>query len=147
MTLDLNSSPLLLTWLVCVRSVTQSCPTLCDPMNCRLPGSSVHGIFQAGILEWVTISSSRGSSQPRDRTCVSCVGRQILYHLTTWEAPLALQALSSCHIGWTASVPIPGSFLTVTEALLLGVTVYTILWICGPCRPRVHLISRAEPVT
>jgi len=40
----------------------QSCPTLCDPMNCSLPGSSVHGIFQARILEWVAISSSRGSS-------------------------------------------------------------------------------------
>ena len=43
---------------------TQSCPTLCDPMDCRLPGSSVHGIFQARILEWVAISFSRGSSRP-----------------------------------------------------------------------------------
>ena len=43
----------------------QSCPTLCDPMDCSLPGSSVHGIFQARILEWVAISISRGSSQPR----------------------------------------------------------------------------------
>ena len=42
--------------------VTQSCPTLCDPMDCSLPGSSVHGIFQARILEWVAISFSRGSS-------------------------------------------------------------------------------------
>ena len=49
-------------------NVTQSCPTLCDPMDCGLPGSSVHGIFQARILEWVTISFSRRSSQPRDRT-------------------------------------------------------------------------------
>ena len=47
-------------------SVTQSCPTLCDPMNCNLPGSSVHGILQARILEWVAISSSKWSSQPRD---------------------------------------------------------------------------------
>ena len=46
----------------CARSVTQSCPILCDPMDCRLPGSSVHGIFQARILEWVAISYSRGSS-------------------------------------------------------------------------------------
>ena len=52
---------------------TQSCLTLCDPMNCSLPGSSVHGIFQAIILEWVTIPFSRGSSQPRDRTQVSCI--------------------------------------------------------------------------
>ena len=51
--------------------VTQSCPTLCDPMDCSLPGSSVHGIFQARVLEWVAISFSRGSSQPRDQTGVS----------------------------------------------------------------------------
>ena len=46
--------------------VAQSCPTLCDPMDCSLPGSSVHGIFQATVLEWIAISFSRGSSQPRD---------------------------------------------------------------------------------
>ena len=45
-----------------------------------LPGCSVHGISQARILEWVAISSSNGSSQPRDQTCVSCISRQILYH-------------------------------------------------------------------
>ena len=50
-----------------------SCLTLSDRMDCSPPGSSVHGIFQARILEWVTISSSRGSSQPRDRTQVSCI--------------------------------------------------------------------------
>ena len=44
-------------------SVAQSCPTVCDPMDCSLPGSSVHGIFQARILEWVAISFSGGSSQ------------------------------------------------------------------------------------
>ena len=53
--------------------VTQSCPTLCDPMNCSLPGSSIHGILQARVLEWVAISFSRGSSRPRDRTWVSCI--------------------------------------------------------------------------
>ena len=46
--------------------VAQSCPTLCSPMDCSLPGSSVHGIHQVRILEWVAISFSRGSSQPRD---------------------------------------------------------------------------------
>ena len=67
----------------------QSCPTVCDPMDCSLPGFSVHGVFQARILEWVAISSSRGSSWLRDQTCisyVSCIGRQILYHCTTLEA-------------------------------------------------------------
>ena len=48
--------------------VAQSGPTLCDPMDCSLPGSSVHGILQKGILEWVAIPFSRGSSQPRDGT-------------------------------------------------------------------------------
>ena len=60
-----------------VSQVAQSCPTLCDPMDCSLPGSSVHGIFQARILEWVAISFSRGSSWPRDRTRVPhIVGRR-----------------------------------------------------------------------
>ena len=57
--------------------------TLCHPMDCSSPGSSVHGISQARILEWVSISSSRGSSQPRDGICisyVSCIGRRVLYH-------------------------------------------------------------------
>ena len=52
--------------------VAQSCRTLCDPMDCSPPGSSVHGISQARILEWVAMSCTRGSPQPRDRTQVSC---------------------------------------------------------------------------
>ena len=58
--------------------VTQVCPTLCDPMDCSLPGSSVHGIVQARILERVAISSSRGSSQARDQTPVSCIASGLL---------------------------------------------------------------------
>ena len=54
-----------------VSEVTQSCPTLCDPMDCNLPGSSIHGILQARILEWVAISFSRASFRHRDRTRVS----------------------------------------------------------------------------
>ena len=54
--------------------VAQSCLTLCDPVDCSLPGSSVDGILQARILEWVAISFSRGSSRPRDRTQVSRIG-------------------------------------------------------------------------
>ena len=64
---------------ICAKSL-QSCPTLCDPMDYRLPGSFVHGILCVRILKWVAISSSRGSSQPRDQACVSCIGRQIFYH-------------------------------------------------------------------
>ena len=56
-------------------------------MDCRLPGSSVHGISQARILEWGAISFSRGSSQPRDWTCAPCIGRQILYQLSYKGSP------------------------------------------------------------
>ena len=51
--------------------VAQSCPTLCDPMACSLSGSSIHGIFQARVLEWIAIAFSRGLSQPRNRIRVS----------------------------------------------------------------------------
>ena len=73
---------------LCVCSVvSDSSVTLLD---CSPPVSSVHGISQAGILEWVAIASSRGSSWPRDRSrtsCISCIGRQILYRWATREAP------------------------------------------------------------
>ena len=75
---------------VCVHA--QWCLTLCDPMDWSWPGSSVHGIFQARQLEWVAIFYSRGSSQPRDWTHVSCFDRQILYHCATWEVPSCLGA-------------------------------------------------------
>ena len=61
----------------------QSCQTLCNPMGCSLPGSSVHGVLQARILEWVAISFSRGPYWPRDQTQMSCIGRQILYGRAT----------------------------------------------------------------
>ena len=64
--------------------------SLQDPMVCSLPGSSVHEIFTARILEWIGISYSRGSSQPKDQThvpCVSCIGRWIFYYCTIWESP------------------------------------------------------------
>ena len=67
----------------------QSCRTLCDLMDCRPPGSSVHGFLQARILEWVAISFSRGSSQPRDWTWVSispALAGGFLTTSTTWEA-------------------------------------------------------------
>ena len=61
--------------------VTQSCPTLCDPMDCSLSGFSVHGIFQARVLEWIAISFSRGSSRPRNRTQVSRIAGRLF---TVW---------------------------------------------------------------
>ena len=63
-------------------SITKSCPTLFEP----LPGSSVHGILQVRILEWIANSFSRGSSPPRGGTCISCIGRWILYHWATRES-------------------------------------------------------------
>ena len=71
--------------------VTQSCLTLCDPMDCSPPASSGHGILQARILEQVAISYSRGSSRPRDLIWVSCIGRRILYHWAIREAHVGLE--------------------------------------------------------
>ena len=66
----------------------QLCLTLCNTMDCSLRGSSVLGILQAGILEWVAMPSSRGSSPPRDRTWVPCIGRWVLYHWRHLGSPL-----------------------------------------------------------
>ena len=74
------------------REVTQPCPTLCNPMDCSLLGSSVHGIFQAIVLEWIAISFSRGSSQPRDWTQVS---RIVDRHFTVWATR---EVLKLCHL-------------------------------------------------
>ena len=85
-------------FLLCACSVTP-CPTLCD-----LPGSDVHGIFQARIPEWVAICFSRESSQPREHTsfsCIPCVGRWVLYQLCHLCPSLAA---SSC-----LSAKVPGS--------------------------------------
>ena len=85
--------------------VTQLCPTLCDPMDYSLPGSSVHGIFQARVLEWVAISFSRGCSQPRDWTWVSHIAGRRFTLWATREAAAA-KSLQS----WpTLCNPIDGS--------------------------------------
>ena len=72
--------------------VAQSCPTLCDPMDYSPLGSSVRGVLQARVLEWVAIPFSRGSSQLRDQTQFSYTGRQILYRVSQclikpWNSP------------------------------------------------------------
>ena len=71
--IPLHSTQTMLKVKVKVKSL--SCVRLFDPIDCSLPGSSVHGIFQARVLEWVAISFSRGSSRPRDPTHVSCIAR------------------------------------------------------------------------
>ena len=79
--------------------VAQLCPTLWNPIDCSLPGSSVHGIFQATVLEWVAISISRGSSQPRDRIWVShIVGRRFTIWATMWRVHH-----EKCWAGWSTS--------------------------------------------
>ena len=75
-------------------------PTHCDPMDCSPPGSSVHRIFQARILECIAISFSRGSSQPRDQICISCVASGFF----TSEPPGALSILST---PWTVAYQAP----------------------------------------
>ena len=74
-----------------VSEVSQSCPTLCDPVVCSLPGFSVHGILQARILEWVAISFSRGSSRPRDRTQVSHIGDRCFNLWATREVTISVR--------------------------------------------------------
>ena len=66
--------------------VAQSCSTLCNPMDCSPPGSTVHGISQARILEWVAVSSSKGSSWPRNCTWVSCIVGRFFTEWATREA-------------------------------------------------------------
>ena len=69
-------------YVLCAKSL-QSCPTLCDPVDCSPPGSSVHRTLQARMLEWVALPCTRGSFQLRDLTCisfVSCIDRRALYH-------------------------------------------------------------------
>ena len=70
--------------------VTQSCPTLWDPMDCNLPGSSIHGIFQARILDCIAISFSRGFSQPRDQTRVSHTAGRLFTVWATFDVSMVL---------------------------------------------------------
>ena len=86
-----------------VRQVTQSHPTLCDPMDCSPPGSSVHGILQERILKWVAMPSSRGASQSRERTHISCLPH---WQASQRYAAAAATSLQSC---LTLCDPIEGS--------------------------------------
>ena len=113
--------------------VAQLCLTLCNPMDSSPPGSSVHGILQARLLEGIAIPFSRGSSWPRDQTLVSCIGRWVLYHFTTWELALLIRqssfrllllqfsclwtetlSLSLFNMEWVALIPWPRIFLQNT---------------------------------
>ena len=131
--------------------LAQSCLTLCNPLDCSLPSPSIHGIFQARILEQVAISFSRGSSQPRYQTCVSCIsclGWRILYHCAnlaklildtqSYEGLLSISEVSFCinkdrDKHWSESLIskekcIEGSRLASWEGILVSfTTAYSIL--------------------
>ena len=82
--------------LVLTHSVAWWCLTLCYSMDRRLPGSSVRGISQARIVEWVAMPSSRGSSPPKDQThvpCISCISTEFFTTSTTWETQIYLHLL------------------------------------------------------
>ena len=102
--------------------VTQSCPTLCDPMDCSLPGSSVHGFLQARILEWVAIPFSRESSQSRNQTQVSCTAGRFFTELRGKIQPKTeLRINLENHRAQLPSTAFPHSFnqKTLTEHLLV----------------------------
>ena len=90
--------------------VAQSCPTLCNPMDCSPPGSSVHGILQARILEWVDIPFSRGSSSSRDWTQVSCIAGRFFIIYAAAAAKLLQLCLTLCdpRDGSPPGSPVPG---------------------------------------
>ena len=112
-------------------------------MDCSLPGSSVHGILQAKILEWVAVSFSRGSSWPRDRTCVSFIGRKILYHLShlgelVQRFPKCASWTSSIGIIWelvrnaTSWTPLPGLLsqkLGEHQGICIFLKIYIYIWL------------------
>ena len=87
--------------------VTQSYPTLCDPMDHSLPGSSVHGILQARILEWVAMPSSRGSFQPRDQTQVSCIVDRFFTDWATREAHTYIHTYTHTHTHTYICIKLP----------------------------------------
>ena len=124
-----GSTPLCLPWAHCRMSegelystvglcvqakLLQSCPTLCNPMDCGLPGSSVRGILQARIIEWAAMPSSRGSSQPRDWTHVSCFGRQVLYHFG--QCKFWLQKMRSAAVFHRSKFSSSVQFSSVTQS-------------------------------
>jgi len=106
-----------------LRLVAQSCPTLCDPMDCSQPGSSVPGILQARILEWVAMLSSRGSSQHRDRTQVSQLqADSLLSEPSAYSGgrllPGCILSASHCLLRWERAKEEASSLKTVTQALV-----------------------------
>ena len=78
---------------VCAKS-PQLCLTFCNPMDCSPPGSSAYAILQTRILEWFAMSSSKGSSQSMDQTCISCFASRFFTSSTTWETTSGMWVLA-----------------------------------------------------
>ena len=110
---------------------TCMCATLCDSMDCSPPGSSVHGILQARIVEWVAMPSSRGASLPRDRTqfsYVSCITGRFFTISTTWEALLSFLLRRYLWILTVFNVTFVYIYLILTETLWGRQTTSQQLW-------------------
>ena len=110
-------------------------------MDWSLPGSSVHKIFQARLLEWVAMSFSRGSSQPRDRTCVSCIGRWILYHCSN-RLSFLTEASFSTLLSGSAVAEAKHSLVSRMSSRITGQpasgALRTTLKVRGPSAPTGH---------
>ena len=117
-----------------------------DPTDCSLPGSSVQGIILARILEWVAISSSRGSSQPRDETCISCIGRRILpteppgKHAKKVNTFLIIRPSSG--FGNMSGCPTWGWKTVMPRA---SRSPHTVRWPWGPWQQHRHQGTKQEP--
>ena len=104
-------------WAMCCCLVAKSCLTLCDPMDYSSPGPSVHGIFQARILEWVAFPFSRASSQPRDWTQVSCITSRFF---TIWASREAFNKVKRVVNTCLSSIPWYPPEVCLIHALLAG---------------------------
>ena len=124
-------------WLSCVR--------LCYPMDCSLPGSSIHGIFQAIVLEWVAIYFSRGSSSPRDRTRVSWIADRCFNIWATREVWLGYrkELMKWCHVLESLCLPTSESHLLIIlrTLLLFKSIIYVWLFVTPLIAARISLLQ------
>ena len=118
--------------LLCKTVLVRSVRSLCTPMDCSLPSSSVHGTSQARILEWFVISSSRGSSRHRDWTCVSCItGRCLITEppgIVKWYFSISI--FPSTFINWKSSIrkSYPFSLISSFNQLFVYITINSWIW-------------------
>ena len=125
--------------------ITQLCLILCNPTDCGPPGSSVHGILQARILEWVAIPFSTGSSQPRDQTRVSCIAGRFLTNWVTREAQIFTYLAASDLSCWDLSLQCRLSYSTACGTLIPWLGIKPV----SPCiagRMFNHWATRQVPV-